>query len=206
MSTRRSRNGAASLVPDHAEHDLTPVLGQNLRRLRTRRGLSLDRLAQRSGVSRAMLSQIELGNSTPTINIVWKIASALEIPFASLISDGEEEPVAVLRAASSKLLTSHDGRFTSRALFPFEGQRRVEFYELRLAAGAVENADPHPPGTTENLVVASGAIELAVSGTDVRLEPGDAVVFQADAPHAYRNPGASEAQLFLVMTYAEAVG
>jgi transcriptional regulator with XRE-family HTH domain len=187
------------------DDDLTPVLGQNLRRLRTRRGLSLERLAERSGVSRAMLSQVELGNSTPTINVLWKISTALEIPFSALIAEGRQEPVAVLRAAASKLLTSHDGGFSSRALFPFEGQRRVEFYELRLAPGAVENAEPHSPGTVENLVVSAGAVEIALEGKTVHLEVGDAVVFHADVPHAYRNPGAAEARLYLVMSYAEAV-
>lgn len=211
MSTRRSPASPLPRPerverPEQPPEDLTPVLGQNLRRLRTRRGLSLERLAERSGVSRAMLSQVELGNSTPTINVLWKISSALEIPFSALIAEERQEPVAILRAESSKLLTSHDGRFSSRALFPFEGQRRVEFYELRLAPGAVENAEPHSPGTMENLVVSSGEVEITVQGKDVRLGVGDAVVFHADVPHAYRNPNPAEAQLFLVMSYAEAVG
>jgi transcriptional regulator with XRE-family HTH domain len=213
MSPRRSPTVVAprperaerSERPERPPTDLASVLGQNLRRLRTRRGLSLERLAERSGVSRAMLSQVELGNSTPTINVLWKISSALEVPFSTLITEGRQEPVAVLRAESSKLLTSHDGRFSSRALFPFGGQRRVEFYELRLAPGAVENAEPHSPGTVENLVVSSGAVEIAVKDKEVHLEVGDAVVFHADVPHAYRNPGAAEARLYLVMTYAETV-
>jgi transcriptional regulator with XRE-family HTH domain len=208
MSSRPSPAEAPARRPDGQEPDpnLTPVLGQNLRRLRTRRGLSLERLAERSGVSRAMLSQVELGNSTPTINVLWKISRALELPFSALIAEDKQEAVAVLRAEASKHLTSHDGRFRSRALFPFEGPRRVEFYELRLSAGAVENAEAHAPGTVENLVFASGAVEIAVEGEEVRLGVGDAVVFHADAPHSYRNPAAEEAQLFLVMTYAEAVG
>lgn len=203
MSTRRPLP-----APPRAERgaeDLTPVLGQNLRRLRTRRGLSLDRLAEQSGVSRAMLSQVELGNSTPTINILWKISSALEIPFAALIAQEQHEPMAVLRADASKILTSHDGRFRSRALFPFEGERRVEFYELRLAPGAAEHADPHAPGTVENLVVAAGAVEITMGGKAVQLGVGDAVVFHADVPHTYRSASEVEAQLFLVMIYAEVV-
>lgn len=206
MATSSRQPRPAPAPPARAEQDLTPVLGRNLRRLRTRRGLSLERLAERSGVSRAMLSQIELGQSTPTINVLWRISTALELPFAALIAEEQQAPVAVLRAASSKLLTSHDGRFTSRALFPFGGPRRVEFYELRVAAGAVENAEPHAPGTMEHLVVAAGALELTVDGEVIRLGTGDAVVFHAQVPHAYGNPGALEAQLYLVMSYAEAVG
>src|SRR5438552_16590882 len=69
--------------------DLAPVVGANLRRLRMRRGLSLEKLAQKSGVSRAMLGQIELGQSAPTINVLWKIARALDVTFATLIQARE---------------------------------------------------------------------------------------------------------------------
>jgi len=192
--------------PGEAPGDLTPVVGANLRRLRVRRGLSLERLAQASGVSRAMLSQVELGRSTPTINVVWRIARALEVPFSALIAARDTRGLSVLRRAEAKVLSSHDGAFTSRALFPFDEPRRVEFYELRLAPGAVERADPHAPGTTENLVVSAGRVEVEAGGSRSSLAPGDALVFQADVPHAYLNAGEGEAVLYLVMTYAEQVG
>ena len=186
--------------------DLAPIVGSNLRRLRTRRGLSLERLAQISGVSRAMLGQIELGQSAPTINVLWKIARALEVTFSALISSRTPTGVLVLRATDSKILTSKDRSFSSRALFPFDEPRRVEFYELRLAAGSVEEADAHPPGTTENLVVTQGAVEITVAGDNHRLETGDSILFEADTPHAYRNPGRGETVMYLVMTYAEEIG
>ena len=186
--------------------DLAPVVGANLRRLRTRRGLSLERLAQISGVSRAMLGQIELGQSAPTINVLWKIARALEVTFSALISARTQSGALVLRSQESKILTSKDRSFSSRALFPFDEPRRVEFYELRLAGGSVEDADAHPPGTSENLVVTAGTIEIDVSGDTHRLETGDSILFEADTPHAYRNPGKVEAVMYLVMTYAEEIG
>jgi transcriptional regulator with XRE-family HTH domain len=195
---------AGEVAPEST--DLAPVVGGNLRRLRTRRGLSLERLAQISGVSRAMLGQIELGQSAPTINVLWKIARALEVTFSALISARTQSGALVLRAAESKLLTSKDRSFTSRALFPFDEPRRVEFYELRLAAGSVEDADAHPPGTAENLVVTAGAIEIDVAGNTHKLETGDSILFEADTPHAYRNPGKVDAVMYLVMTYAEEIG
>ncbi len=186
--------------------DLAPVVGANLRRLRTRRGLSLERLAQISGVSRAMLGQIELGQSAPTINVLWKIARALEVTFSALISARTQSGALVLRSSESKILTSKDRSFSSRALFPFDEPRRVEFYELRLAANAIEDADAHPPGTSENLVVTAGTIEIDVAGDTHKLETGDSVLFEADTPHAYRNVGRTEAVMYLVMTYAEEIG
>jgi transcriptional regulator with XRE-family HTH domain len=186
--------------------DLTPVVGGNLRRLRHHRGLSLDRLSEASGVSRAMLSQVELGRSTPTINVAWRIARALEVPFSSLFAAREARGVRVLRREEAKILASQDGSFTSRALFPFDEPRRVEFYELRLAPRSEERADPHPAGTTENLVVSAGGVEIDVAGERSLLGPGDTAFFQADVPHAYRNPTGAGSVMFLVMTYADTVG
>ena len=187
--------------------DLPGILGRNLRRLRTRQGHSLERLAKVSGVSRAMLSQIENGKSTPTIGLLWKIATALGLPFATLLDSQEVRGTVVLRGDKAKILGSSDGKFTSRALFPFDGERKVEFYELRLAARHLESAEPHAPGTVENIIVASGAVEIRPGKeAPIRLEQGDAILFEADVPHSYRNLGDREAVLYLVMTYIETVG
>jgi transcriptional regulator with XRE-family HTH domain len=186
-----------------ASSDLSPIVGGNLRRLRVRRGLSLEKLAKASGVSRAMLGQIELGQSAPSINVLWKIARALDVTFSALISAAGGGGTVILREASAKRLTSHDGGFVSRALFPFDEPRRVEFYELRLAARKVEQADPHPPGTTENLVVTQGVVDLTIGTQVQRLGTGDAILFEADVAHVYANPGDSDAVMYLVMTYAQ---
>lgn len=187
--------------------DLPLIVGRNLRRLRVRQGYSLERLAKHSGVSRAMLGQIETGRSAPTIGLLWKVATALGVPFASLIAAEDVRGTLVFRRASAKLLSSNQGRFTSRALFPFDSERKVEFYELRLAPLHREDADAHAPGTRENVVVAKGAVEIR-SGSErpQTLNEGDAILFDADVPHTYRNLGEEEAILFLVMTYVEAVG
>ena len=187
--------------------DLPLIVGRNLRRLRTRRGHSLERLAKLSGVSRAMLGQIEAGKSVPTVGLLWKVATALGIPFGSLLAAQDTKGIAVLRCEQAKVLASSDGRFTSRALFPFDGERKVEFYELRLAPHHRENANAHAPGTRENLIVAKGAVEI-VSGKErpQTLAEGDAILFAADVPHSYRNLGSIEAVLYLVMTYVEPIG
>jgi len=216
-STKKGRGRGSAPAPDPRAvpepretapvgRDLTPVVGGNLRRLRGHRGLSLERLSQISGVSRAMLGQIELGQSAPTINVLWKISSALGVPFSALITARGGPGPHVLRAESAKLLTSHDGAFSSRALFPYDEPRRVEFYELRLAPGGVERADAHNPGTTENLVVASGSVEIEAAGRKEVLAAGDAIVFEADVPHVYRNRADGETVMYLVMTYADTVG
>lgn len=189
-----------------APADVTPAVGVNLRRMRVKRGLSLERLAQASGVSRAMLCQIELSQSAPTINILWKIARALNVPFSALIMDQTPSRTKVLTATSAKVLRSSDGGFSSRALFPFDEPRTVEFYELRLAPLSTEKAEPHPPGTVENLIVTNGCLEMRVGETRHLLATGDAIQFEAGTAHEYRNPGDTEAVIYLVMTYAEQLG
>jgi transcriptional regulator with XRE-family HTH domain len=113
-------------VAEDTANELPQVLGRNLRRLRTRQGHSLERLAKLSGVSRAMLSQIETGRSAPSIGLLWKIATALGVPFATLMDSQKVHGTVVLRSQHAKILTSVDGKFTSRALFPYDEERKVD--------------------------------------------------------------------------------
>lgn len=200
---KRPSAGTAEAAP---APDLAPVVGSNLRRLRQERGLSLEKLSRLCGVSRAMLGQVELGQSAPTINVLWKISTALGVPFSALIGSKQSSGPTVLRAEHAKVLSSQDGSFRSRALFPFDEPRRVEFYELKLAPRGEERADAHPPGTVENLVVSTGTVELELESVREQLRRGDAIVFNADVPHVYRNLGDAEAVMYLVMTYADTVG
>jgi transcriptional regulator with XRE-family HTH domain len=188
--------------PSAAEHDFAPEVGTNLKRLRDARNLSLEKLAQLTGVSRAMLGQIELGQSTPTIRTVWKISRALDVPFSALLSGSLVGETVLLRAAETRRMTNEKRTFVSRALFPLGGPRRVEFYELCLAAHAEERAVAHAAGTVENLAVHQGKVEIEVRGERYLLSAGDVFVFQADAPHVYRNLTQRQAIFYLVMTYS----
>ena len=182
--------------PEARSSESRPMVGSNLRRMRTTRGLSLERLARASGVSRAMLCQIELGQSTPTINTIWKIARALNCQFSALITSRPPREAKVLRAANAQILTSRDGTFSSRALFPFDESRLVEFYELRLAPLSSECAEAHSPNTVENLVVTAGSLEMVVADMHYRLVAGDAIQFEADVRHEYRNAGSAETVIY----------
>ena len=182
---------------------LAVVIGGNVRKWRKQQGLSLENLARRAGVSRAMLSQIELGRSTPTIAVLWKIAHALQTPISALLSQRQEESVWRLPVASAKRLFSKDGSSCSRALFPLDQPRPVGFYELRLKRRGEEAAQPHPLGTLENLVVNRGKIEILIADHSYELTAGDAIQFVADVAHTYRNIGSTEAVLYLVISYAQ---
>jgi transcriptional regulator with XRE-family HTH domain len=195
------------MIPEaqqQATSELSDIIGRNQKRLRTRRGLSLERLAAVSGVSKSMLGQIEQGKSAPTINLLWKVAKALDVPFSALYTSSGDEDVTVIPADKTKILYSHDNLFSSRALFPFDGEgRKVEFYELELKPRGEEVASPHAAGTIENLVVSEGEVEITVEHKKYRLGKKDAINFKADVPHSYRNTSLNnKAVIYLVMIYA----
>lgn len=192
----------AKTTPASEPGDLTHVVGANLRRLRTGSRLSLEELARRSGVSRSMLGQIELGQSAPTINVLFKIAKALDQPFSTLLDEAHTGP-RIIRAGQIQTIRSRDGEFVSRALFTFDSRRKGEAYELHLAAGAARHAEAHAAGTTESLSVSRGALDLTLADEEHHLAAGDAIVFEADVPHVYRNRGRTELVMFLIMTYRD---
>lgn len=207
VTPERPRAALAPEASDEAppaavdEPALDALVGVNLQRYRAAQGLSLDDLAREAGVSRSILGQIELGRAVPSISIVWKLAQTLGIPFSAMLSTAPSAGTSVSRRAQARRLLSADGRFSSRALFPLGNPRAAEFYEIWLAPHSREDADPHRPGTQENLVVTAGQLELRI-GRDVRLlGPGDVVVFAADVPHSYVNPGKDECWMYLVVNY-----
>jgi transcriptional regulator with XRE-family HTH domain len=186
-----------------SEDNIIETVKENLKLIRHTRGLSLDKLASRCGVSRAMLSQIEQGKSTPTISVLWKIANGLNVPFSDLIKEKNNEGIHLLKHGNTKVLYSNSKVFSTRALFPFSGSRKSEFYELTLKAGGLEVAEPHKTGTTENIVVIQGKLRLRVGEKVIELEPKDSVFFKADVAHEYSNPTDQEAIMYLVMNYSE---
>ncbi len=180
--------------------ELAGRVAENLREHRKRRELSLDQLAQLTGVSRAALSQIETRKTNPTIGVIWKIAAGLGITFSDLIGE-TRAGLSVLRRGEAQLLRSLDGKFESRPLMPAGGIPQLEMYELRLAARSRHASEPHGPGTREIVVVLSGAMRLSVGDRTDDLGPGDSVVFDANKPHVYENPGSSEARYHDVIVY-----
>jgi len=178
-----------------------PNVGAYLRLLRQERGLTLADLAAMCGVSRAMLSQIEQGRSSPSIALGWKIANGLGLPFGALLGEPTESDFVVQRASQAREVFSPDRALRSRALFPGGDRRAPELYELVLRPGGVEEAQAHALGTRELLYVGAGTLVLSSAGHRVELADGDTLFFRADQPHRYENPGQSPTRCFLVMCY-----
>ncbi|MET0283130.1 MAG: XRE family transcriptional regulator [Polyangiales bacterium] len=176
-------------------------VAEALRRFRKQRDLSLDQLALKSGVSRAALSQIEGSRTNPTLSVLWKIASGLDIPFQELLETPVEEPLKALRVGDVSPVRSADGRVESRLLTPGGTAGGTETYELRIAPKGVHRSEPHRKGTVETLVVLKGALRVTVGESELELGTGDSAYLRADLAHSYENRSSHEARFINIISY-----
>jgi transcriptional regulator with XRE-family HTH domain len=164
--------------------------------------LSLRDLAERSGVSAPMLSQVERGETSPTLAVAAKIAAGLELSLSQLLRLDEADGVSVVRANERLLGGRADGHRYEVLTPPVPGQR-AEVSLHMLAAGAATGGpgDPpiHEPGSRETAVVLSGKVRLVCDDVAHDLGEGDAVTFDADLSHHFENPGRKEAQFMSVI-------
>lgn len=192
---------STSVADDSTSPELDSIVGANIKQLRTQRAMTLDALAGASGVARQLLGQIELGRTAASLGTLWKLAKAFSVPFSLLIARPVTTETRLFRATTARRITDADGRFSSRALFSADDSGGVEFYELWLAGHGREDAEPHAPGTRENLLVTSGKLVIEVDKQRHELAKGDAIAFTADVRHAYINPSDEDCTMSLVMTY-----
>jgi len=174
-----------------------------LRTLRRAMGWSLDRAAQETGVSKAMLGQIERGESSPTIATLWKIASGFHVSlsrFLGPVPDGGEAGTVFRQASVLRHQPGTDGMLVA-PLFPYEPRYGYELFELTLPPGYMRDSEAHEPGVTETVIVLAGSMEVMVDEVWKPLSVGDAVRFPADRPHGYRNRGAVQAVFHNLIHY-----
>jgi transcriptional regulator with XRE-family HTH domain len=179
-----------------------PPLGPRLRAVRLERGLSLDDLAARSGVSRSMLSQVERGQANPTFATLWNLTNALGLEFSELIglqSASRASGIEVAQASFTPEMKTEDGKCRLRILSPTSTAGAVEWYDLTIDPGGSLVSAPHAPGAREHLTVREGRLSIS-SGADVALVgPEETARYAADAPHAIRNEGDGVAKALLVV-------
>ena len=177
------------------------VLGARVRALREAMGLSLRDLAERSGVSAPMLSQVERGETSPTLVTAERIASGLDLTLSQLLRLDEGEHVVVTRAGAHRE-RDHDGHLTEELTPPLPGQRAdVSRHLLEPGAATGRTGDPplHEPGARETAVVLSGSVALMIDDERRDLNAGDTVTFDADLPHHFTNEGDEPAEFLAVV-------
>ncbi|HLH56279.1 MAG TPA: XRE family transcriptional regulator [Verrucomicrobiae bacterium] len=194
----KSSNGGPSAEPDAIHRHL----GSRVKQLRSGRGWSLESLANASGVSRSMLSQIEREQANPTLAVTLRIARAFGLTLGELLEmPGAASAVTVIRANDHAYHYKSDKDCTIRTLSPLNLEKDVEFYEVRLEPGGALRSSPHFEGTREFLTVQKGRLKVESGNDAEELNPGDSASYRADVPHALLNIGKTEAISFLIVIY-----
>ena len=190
-----------------ASEELNPTsahIAKVLRSRRAERGWSLDRAAQETGVSKAMLGQIERGESSPTVATLWKIATGFCASLSSFLEPVPQPTDSGFVYRNSGAIRSQPGAegMLVAPLFPFEPRFAFELFELTLLPGYERMSEAHAAGVTEHVIVVRGRMEVLVDGLWRELGEGQAVRFAADRAHGYRNPGERPAVFHNLIHYA----
>jgi transcriptional regulator with XRE-family HTH domain len=196
-------------MPD--THDIEPrgearsaemeTLAAELRDRRRREGLSLEALSAKAGVSRSMISKVERGEAVPSTVVLSRLAEALGTSFAALMMpDAAEHEVLVIPRSRQPVLRDEATGFTRRVLSPLLPGRGLDFVLNTLPPGAETGAfTPHRNGVEEYVWVQRGRLRATLGATEVLLEAGDSLFFDAKVPHAFGNPGDEACEYLLVI-------
>jgi transcriptional regulator with XRE-family HTH domain len=201
---RHGRRRAGRPEADGASAFDPAVIGARVRALREASSLSLRDLAARCGVSTPMLSQVERGETSPTLAVAARIAAGLELRLSQLLRLDEDGAVTIVRAGERRPGGNTRRGHRSETLTADRPGQRAELSRHVLAAGgatgAVDDPPMHEPGSRETALVEHGAIVLFCDGQRYELAAGDCVTFDADLPHHFENPGADDAAFLAVVT------
>ncbi len=197
MVTARTPTARFSTGLDVAE------LGARVRATRLGRGLSLDAVAGRAGVSRSMLSAVERGGKVPTVLVLDRIATALDTSIARLLGEERAQRVVVLRHAAQDVARDPTG-WERRILSPVLPGIEFELMRTTIAPGVDAGIfAPHGRGSREYLAVERGTLQLTVDGTPHTLRAGDSAYYEGDCHHQFVNPGRDPCVYYLAMALGE---
>lgn len=195
----KPRRGAGNHAPTDVHDSTNGRVSHRLRQLRKQRNWTLEQLAEVSGVSRSMLSQIERNQANPTLAVAVRIARAFGRSLADLVDEPSASVITRIRAAAPTYRFRSDEGCRIRTLYPMHLEKDVEFYEVWLARGGALKSAAHFAGTRELLTVGSGKVAITSAKDRSECEAGDAAHYPADVPHAIENVGDGEALFYLVV-------
>ena len=189
-------------------------LAQNVQRFRAQRGLSLSALAREAQLSKSTLFKLERGEANPSVDTLWSLANALNVPFAALfVDEGEHATIDVLRHDQAPKVvrdgrgaffsnnSKHDPHFVVRHMLSRHARGEVEVYSVDIDPQVERQAAPHSRGVVEHVFVVAGRIEVQVGDFVEQLGEGDRVSFLADRPHVYRAVGKGAARIVALLDY-----
>jgi transcriptional regulator with XRE-family HTH domain len=156
----------------------------SLRRERERAGLSLSELAKRAGIAKSTLSQLESASGNPSVETLWALSVALDVPFARLIEPGRPK-VQVVRKGEGPAVYSERANYVATVLSASPPNARRDLYLLAAEPGSIRESEPHMPGVVEHMVLCSGRARVGLTGDPVEINPGDYIAYPGDLPHIF---------------------
>lgn len=181
--------------------DIQLAVGENIHRIRKSQNLSMDRLAELSGVSKSMLGQMERGTVNPTISVLSKIARGLHVPLEMLTEKREEMETVLYRGVDVLGQRLCGGKVIRYPLVPFDTDSRSESAQFDIfISGSYEPTDLIP-GTRVYLTVLSGLLEVETDGQVYHMENRDSLVFPGSRPYRYVNKGNNTVRLMQRIYY-----
>lgn len=160
------------------------MIAAAIQRERSRAGKSLSALAAEAGIAKSTLSQLEAGNGNPSVETLWALAAALDVPL-SLLFETEAPATKLIRAIEGEVLESEQSDFAAVLLSRSPPNVRRDVYRVVMQPGEIRRAQPHPRGTVEHMLVCSGQLRAGPEGQEELLCPGDYYTFPGDHPHTY---------------------
>lgn len=180
--------------------DLNLVIGNKLKDIRNNRALSLDDVAKLTGVSKAMLGQIERGQSNPTVSTLWKIATGLKVSFSLFIDESKEE-LKVIDKRDINPIIEDDNRMKLYPIFPFDANKGFEIFTIELEPGCNHVSTPHNEGVEEYIIVTEGQVQIILDEEQLELEKGNSIRFMANKSHIYMNVSKEKAEFQNIIFY-----
>ncbi|GAA4547714.1 helix-turn-helix domain-containing protein [Amycolatopsis samaneae] len=171
---------------DSAPHGGAPLelIAASLRRERTRAGLSLTEVARRAGLAKSTLSQLESGTGNPSVETLWALGVALDVPFSRLV-EPDRPRVRVIRAGKGPTVFAEHADYACTLLSACPTAARRDVYLVRAEPGSPRRSDPHMTGVVEHTVLCAGRARVGVLDDPVELLPGDYICYPADVPHIF---------------------
>lgn len=179
--------------------DITGNIATNLQAIRKEKQLTLQELADVTGVSKSMLGEIERGSSSPTITVLWKISTGLRITISDLIYEKRPD-FHLAHPEDWNVLQEGDG-YIIALIFEYKTNRNFEVYHLFFDAHSRYDSDRHQPGVKEYTMVYEGQLTLTVAGESFALNAGDSFIFDAGSVHSYHNDQDVPAKAYSVIYY-----
>lgn len=181
--------------------NITEIIGRNLKMYRVIKGYSLEKTAELTGVSKAMLGQIERGESNPTVTTLKKISTGLELSFTSLMNE-DISSVKIIKKNELEPVYENNKNVEVYPIVPFNFDKQFEVYLTILHPGAYYIADPHNEGVKEHITVNQGTLEVELDNITYSISTDETIIFDGNKQHIYKNQGDTIVKCIMIINYS----